>query len=469
MAEQIAKALSLREVIRRALADQPFLSAVLALAVPISLQHVLTSLFSLLDVVMLGQVSDVAVASAALGSKLYGVLSLVMSGVGGGVAIFAAQYWGAQDRTGVARVLGAGLRFALGAALPVTALALVAPHWLLDRLSDDPALIRSAGDYLRFVALGFPLAAITATYAAAARATDAVRAPLIASVTGLFVNLVCNYVLIYGHLGLPALGAKGAAIGTAISRLVECGLLLSLLYGTGRASAVPLTKLLSVPRSLLGKFGAQVWPLAFNELLWSLGLFCYYVVYTRMGTPQLAAVSLVGPIESICIDLFVGFGAACAIVLGRELGAGRREQAYEYAQRFAVLGPLCAVLVGGVLVTLREPILSLFGAVGDGALQSGREILLVIAATLWFKVFNMVACMGILRSGGDTRFVLIFDVGAIWLVGIPAAIVAGLVFELPVSWVYAIILIEELVKFFIWRWRIRSRRWLRSLIAEPAA
>ena len=222
---------------RRTLADRPFLASALALAVPISLQHVLTSLFSLLDVVMLGQVGDVAVASAALGGKLYGVLSLVMSGVGGGVAIFAAQYWGKQDREGVARVLGVGLRFALGAALPVSLLSWIAPYWLISQFSHDPALISSAGGFLRVLALGFPLAAVTATFAAAARATDAVRAPLVASVTGLCVNLACNYLLISGRLGLPALGAQGAAIGTAVARVVECGLLLSILYGTRRGAA----------------------------------------------------------------------------------------------------------------------------------------------------------------------------------------------------------------------------------------
>jgi putative MATE family efflux protein len=456
---------------RRIAADRAFLSATLALALPISLQQVLTSVFSLLDVVMLGQVGEVAVASAALGGKLFGVLSLVFSGIGGGVAIFAAQYWGKQDRDGIAQVLGAGLRFALGAALPVALLSWIAPHWLIARFSDDPELIATAGSFLRMLALGFPLAAVTAMFAAAARASDAVRAPLIASVLGLGVNLACNYALISGRFGLPALGAEGAAIGTAIARAFECATLLMLLYGrrTGahsRSAAAPaLAALLRVPSDLLRRISAQVWPLAFNELLWSLGLFLYFVVYARMGTAQLAAVSMVAPIESICIDLFVGFGSACAILLGRELGAGRKENAYEYAWRFAVIGPLLALFVGAVVLALRDPLLSLFGGVGAASLNSGRDILAIIAAALWFKVFNMVACMGVLRSGGDTRFVLVFDVGAIWLLGIPAAILAGLVLELPVAWVYAIVLVEELAKFFLWSWRIRSRRWLNSLIA----
>jgi putative MATE family efflux protein len=452
---------------RRVSADRAFLASVLALALPISLQQVLTSVFSLLDVVMLGQVGDVAVASAALGGKMFGVLSLVLSGISGGVAIFAAQYWGKQDRDGIARVLGVGLRFALGAALPVSLLAWIAPHWLISQLSNDPALIATAGSFLRVLAIGFPLAAITAMFAAAARATDSVRAPLIASALGLGVNLVCNYALIYGNFGLPELGAQGAAIGTAFARAVECGALLALLYGRRpcSAAAATLAALLRVPGGLRRRVSAQVWPLAFNELLWSLGLFFYFAVYTRMGTSQLAAVSMVAPVESICIDLFVGFGSACAILLGRELGAGRKEQAYEYAWRFAVLGPLLALVVGAVVLLLRDPLLSLFSGVGATSLQSGRDILTIIAVALWFKVFNMVSCMGILRSGGDTRFVLLFDVGAIWLIGIPAAVVAGLVLELPVAWVYAIVLVEELAKSFVWSWRIRSRRWLNSLVA----
>lgn len=449
--------------------NRAFLGSALALAIPISLQHVLTSLFSFIDVVMLGQVGDVAVASAALGGKLFGVLSLVLSGIGGGVAIFAAQYWGKGERAGVGHVLGAGLRFGLGAALPVALVSWLAPYWLIARFTDDAALIETAGGFLRILAIGFPLAALTATCAAAARATDAVRAPLVASTTALCVNLAINYALIGGHLGLPAVGARGAAIGTAVARAVECALLCAMLYRARSAAAPRPSMVLRVPAALVRRFSAQVWPLAFNELMWSLGLFVYFVVYARMGTHNLAAVSIVAPIESICIDLFVGFGAAAAIVLGRELGAGRGEVAYDYARRFAVLGPVLAVGVGGVILALRDPLLSLFGGAGADALASARDILLVVAVSLWFKVFNMIACMGILRSGGDTRFVMVFDVGAIWVIGIPAAVIAGLVLKLPVAAVYAIVLIEELAKFFLWRWRIRSRRWMNSLIAEPAA
>jgi putative MATE family efflux protein len=451
------------ERLRRMAADRAFSSGVLALALPISLQQVLTSLFSLLDIVMLGHVGEVAVAAAALVGKLVGVISLVLSGIGGGVALFSAQYRGKRDRDGVAQVIATGLRFALGGAALAALVSFFAPYWLISHCSSDPLLVQSAGDFLRVLGLGIPCAAVTATFSAAARATGSVYSTLLSSVIGLCVNLACNYVLIFGNLGMPAMGAQGAAVGTVVARFVECGLLLSTLHVTGSDAGPWPVALVKVPNALVRRFSAQVWPLAFNELLWSLGLFMYFVVYARMGTVHLAAISLVAPIESICIELFVGFGGACAILLGRELGAGRAEMAYEYAWRFALLGPALAMGVGGVILLMRDTLLSMFGSVGVASTASARDILVIVALVLWFKVFNMVACMGILRSGGDTRFVLLFDVGAIWFIGVPALSIAGLVFELPVSWVYASGLVEEIAKFFVWRWRIQSRRWLNDM------
>jgi putative MATE family efflux protein len=458
----------LLSVIKRSV-DRRFLALVLSLAVPISLQQVLSSSFQLVDVIMINRLGEATVGAVALSTRLFIILSLVFAAMGSGVAIFCAQSWGKGDRTTIERVIGAGLLIALGVVFPVTAAALLAPEALMGLLSEDAVVVETGGRFLQITAVGYPFAAVTMVLAGASRSVGRVKLPLAASFLGIALNTVLNYALIFGHLGLPAWGAEGAAVATATAKVVECSLLIAGLYLSQSPAAVPWRALFRIPRPLFKRFFGATWPLIVNEFLWSFGLFMYFAVYARMGTEPLATMSRMAPVEYICIDLFVGFGSAAAILIGREIGAGNRAVARDYALRFSILGPLAAGAVGLCLFFFSGRILSLFDASTSSSMADARRVIYVIAAALWFKVFNLIACVGVLRSGGDTRFLLFVNVGAIWLIGIPLASLAGLVLQLPVYVVYIFVLSDEFAKFFVLGRRVLSFRWLNSLVEEPAA
>lgn len=447
-------------------ADRRFLLELWSLAAPISLQQLVTSsLFHLVTAILLSRLGEAALGAVSLVGRLGGVLGLVLGGIGGGVGVFCAQLGGRGDREGAARMLGAGLLAAVAVALPPAAAAALAPAWVLRLLSDDPAVVEAGSAYLPLVALQYPLIALSIVFSAAARSLGRPRLPLVTAAIGAAVSALLGFGLILGRLGLPAWGVRGAGAAALAARILECALLLAALYLGRASSASPVPPpAMRRARASLRRFLAPTWPLVLNELLWSTGLFAYVAVYARMGAGPLAAIGVLTPIEWVCIDVFVGLGGAAGILLGRELGAGREELAYDHAVRLSLLGPALAVAAGAVIALSADLLLAPFAGIGPAALADARGLLWMFAGTLWIKVSTMIACMGVLRCGGDTRFMLLVNAGGTWLVGVPLAC-AALALGLPVHAVYACALLEELLKMIVWTRRLRSRRWLGRLEA----
>ncbi len=446
-------------------ASRSLLATVLGLAVPISAQHVLSSSFQLVDVVMVSELGEVAVGAASLSSRVFMVLALVLGALGSGISIFCVQAWAQKDAATVRGAVGAGLWISAAVILPVTLIAVAFPRAVMQLLSPDPLLVEAGASVLRLTALTYPLAAITFVAAAGSRAVGGVKLPLVASFAGIALNTALNYGLIFGRLGMPRWGLEGAAIATSLSKAVECAILVGGLHLL-RSVAAPGLGLLRQASGMLRRVLHTAWPLVVNEFVWAFGLFTYFLVYARMGTSSLATMGQLAPIEYICIDVFVGVGTATAIVVGSELGLGRLDVARSHARRLLLLGPLSAVVFGAGVYLLDQRVLAVFGATAS---DEARIVLYVIAGALGLRVFNLIAAVGVLRSGGDTRFLLVSTVGSMWLVGIPLAALAGLYFKLPVYVVYSAALADEVVKAVLFGRRIASGKWLRSLVGGPPA
>jgi len=452
--------------LRARCSDRDFLRLLVSLAAPISLQQLVTSsLFHLVNAILLSRLGEAALGAVSLVGRLGGVVGLVLGGIGGGVGMFCAQLGARGDRDGVARMLGAGLLAAGALTVPLALAAALAPGAVLGLLSADRGVVEAGSAYLPLLALQYPLLALIIVLSSAARSLGRPRLPLVTAAIGAAASTLLSYGLILGRLGLPALGVQGAGAAALLSRLLECALLIGALYLAPSASptAVPLPAL-PLRRGALRSFFAPTWPLVLNELLWSLGMFAYFAVYARMGAGPLAAMGVLTPIQWVCIDVFVGIGSAAGILLGRELGAGNEERAYDYAVRLSLLGPALAAVAGVAIALSADLLLAPFTGVGPAALTDARIMLCMFAATLWIKVSTMISCMGVLRSGGDTRFMLIFNAGGTWLVGVPLSC-AALALGLSIHAVYACALLEEFVKMLLWTHRLRSRRWLGRLEA----
>ena len=447
----------------RLLGDRTFYAAVMQIAVPIAAQQLVMNALNAVDVLMIGQLGEQAVAAVGLANQMFFLLSIFLFGVGSGSAIFSAQFWGRGDVANVRRVLGLALVLGVGGAGLFSLLAVLAPQAVLGLYSTDPAVIALGSRYLRVVGLCYVPTAVTTMYGIILRSTRNVRVPMAVSVAALSFKTVLAYGLIFGYAGLPALGVPGAAVATCIARCLECIAMLAVTYGRGLPVAARPGQMIGLPHGFLGRFVRTALPVILGELLWSLGITVYTGIYAHIGTESVAAVNIAGTIESIALVPFIGLGNACAVLLGNFIGSGDLDSAVTYARRFLALTILVALGVGLLIFAGAGKVLDLY-RISSEAQRYARYILMVISGALWLKAANMMSIVGIMRSGGDTRFALFVDSGPLWLIGVPLALLGAFVLHLPVYWVALMVVADEATKFGIGLWRVSSGRWINNVV-----
>jgi putative MATE family efflux protein len=443
--------------------DKTYYSTLVTIALPIIAQNFITSSLNVIDVGMLGQLGETTVAAVGLANQIFFLLVLSLFGAYSGVGVFTAQFWGKQDLQNVRRVQGIGLIIGLSSATLFTLVALVLPEQALRFYSEDPAVIELGASYLRIIGWSYLVTAVTFAFASVLRTTGYVRVPMMVSIIALSLKTFLNYGLIFGNFGLPELGVQGAAISTVIARLVEFGLMLAVVYLRKLPPAARIAELLDFDLAFLKRVLRTSLPVLVNEMLWSLGITTYSMVYGRIGTDAIAAVNISASIENLAFVIFMGISDATGIMIGNRIGAGEEEQAFTYARRSLIISTTGAVLVGMVVLFGADYILNFYN-LSDASRQNAHNILTVVGLLMWIRTSNMILIVGILRAGGDTRFSLILDAGSVWLVGVPLAVVSGLVLKQPVHVVYLLIMAEEAVKYGVGLWRMRSRRWVHNLV-----
>jgi putative MATE family efflux protein len=449
------------------LRDREFLRAMLALAVPVAFQQLITASLNMIDVLMVGQLGETSVAALGLANQVFFLLILFLFGVTSGMAIFTAQYWGRGDVENIRRVLGICLVIAIFVSTLFTLAATLIPQTLMSFYTEDREVIRLGSEYLRIVGLSYILMAITVSYISVLRSITMVKVTVVVAVLALGLKTLLAYLLIFGIGIFPALGVRGAAIGTAIGWTFECILLIVLVYALKTPLAANPLSFFRFKRSFVMNVLRTSMPAAINEVLWSVGITSYNAVYARIGTDAIAAVNINATIEELVFVLFIGLGNACAVMVGNKIGAGEIQTAFEYGQRFSILG-VCVALIGGLIVfSLRETVIGLY-EISPSAADNLRGLMFVFALSAWLKMLNFILFIGVLRAGGDTRYAMFTELFSIWVIGVPVALIGGFVLRLPVYGVYALVLLEEAVKAIIVFRRYLSRNWIHDLVSAPA-
>ena len=442
--------------------DKEYYRRLYKIALPIALQQFIMSSLNMVGVVMIGQLGAVPVAAVGLANQIFFLLNLMLFGITSGSAMFTAQLWGKRDILNIRKVLGLALTLGLIAGMIFLIIAEIFPAEALSIYSKDPSVIALGSDYLRIIGFSFLLYAISFCYSAVLRSTGDVQTPLLVTFTALSINTLLSYILIFGKLGLPALGVHGAAIAVLVSRIVECGALLWLTYRKDSPAAGKLRELFSYNLAFASNVLKPVLPVVANEILWSMGTTAYSVVYARISTDAIAAMNIVSSIDQMALVLFNAIGHACAVLVGNRIGAGEEGQAFRYAARSEAIGIIGALGIGSLVLASSNSILSLYN-VPPTVIDYAHRVLTILGLLLWLRVSNMILFIGIFRSGGDTRFAFILDGVIIWVVGVPLAFAGAFLFHLPVYWVYLLAMSEEITKWLLGVYRFFSRKWIHNL------
>ncbi|SDS51665.1 putative efflux protein, MATE family [Paenibacillaceae bacterium GAS479] len=448
--------------------NKTFYKALLQLAVPITLQSLVMSLLFMTDQVMVGQLGDIAIATVGIASKINSVVSVVLAGLAAALSIYVAQYWGKKDRKSISQLLGLALTIGLALSLLFAAVVFIKPDWLLSLFTTDKNILGDGRIYLQIVAISFIPAMLTMLYSAMLRSTGHVKLPMYISLLTVIVNVVLNYLLIFGHFGFPELGLAGSAYATLTARIIECSLIIGSVYVYKLPGGTSIKELFSISKPLANKFLITMYPLVLTELVWVLSEAVYAIIYSRMGTVEMTAMTITFPLQGLMIGMLTGISGAAAVMVGNKLGAGEAILAQQYAKRLIRFGIVVAFGLG-IVIALIAPLYAKLFQVSAEANQLSIYILWVFAAFIWVKVANMIMAGSVLQSGGDSKFVFAMESSVTWLVGVPLGLLLSVVWKQPIFWVYFFLSLEEVVRFIIGWQRFRSGKWVRNLTTNTNA
>lgn len=442
--------------------DKHFYKKTLAIAAPVALQALLNNFLNVIDTVMIGSLGEGALAAVGLANKVFFVLSLILFGVASGATVLTAQYWGKKDLPNVRRVLGLSLCIGVCAALVFTVAGGCFPKAVMRIFTPDQDTITLGAGYLAIVALSYPFQAISQCYTYFYRAVNKVAFTVAITASAIAVNAVINYTLIYGKFGFPQMGVRGAAIGTLTARIYEFLAILTYVYATKSAGAAKPKELFAFDKAFVRKFIKIALPVIFNESVWGLGVTMYALVYGRMGVVPVAAITATQVVEEMFVAAFTGLGSATGVVLGNEMGANRLSDAKRHAKVLLYANVVFSAVLGILLVLLRKHILSIFD-LSPEVFSAAAACLLIFACYLPFKTNNYINIVGILRSGGDTKYSLFLDFSGVWCIGVPLGALGGLILKQPVFVVYAMVMSEEVYKTLLGFFRYRKGKWIKNI------
>ena len=448
--------------------DKTFFKTMLAIAIPISIQNLISSSLNMIDILMIGRVSENALASVGMANQLFFFIMLISFGICSGAGIFISQYWGKKDIAKIKSTLGFAIIAVAIIGLIFSFVAIVLPKYIMMVFDAKGEVMELGVSYLRIIGISYVVTAISFAYGFSCRSVQKANMPMIVSSIALLINTGLNYLLIFGKFGFPEMGVSGAALATAIARFTELFLMILIIYrDKTHPLAANIKELMAFDKDFLKKYYVTATPVIINEMMWSLGTIMYSVAYSRVGTTAIAAVQVANTVSNIFMVASFGVGNACAVMLGSELGAGKNEIAINYAKKFAILTFMLGGFVG-ILLYLCIPIINTWFGVTPNLEQSVRNILLVKAFFSPFVTFNVALVIGILRSGGDTKYALFIEMGGVWLIGVPMAFIGALWLKLPIHYIVLMVSLEELFKTIVGLPRVLSNKWAKNLVDDTA-
>ncbi|MEC6814285.1 MATE family efflux transporter [Photobacterium toruni] len=445
--------------------DRNFFNRLFFIALPIILQSILFSSKGLIDVLMLSQLSEIDIAAMGIAAKALFVTTILLSGIATGGGILSAQYWGVKNENGVKQSTVLSLFATISFASLFSFVFFFYPQLIMGLATTSNAIIERGSEYLTIVGISLFSNAIIISFTASFRSIAQPKITTFFSACGILCNIFLNWVLIFGHLGAPALGIKGAAIATLISGILEIILLGCYLFITQHLLKLNI-KDFNVIFSLekLKIFYSLSLPTTCNFLLWSVGIFTYHALMGITGVEGLAALSVLTPIESLSLSFLVGIANASAVMVGNELGAKKYQTANYQAMLLTIIAIFITCFVAIVLLLSRSHILMLFPTLTPETKALATTFIEILSIGIVLRSLPTTLVVGVLRAGGDVRFCLYQDLLTQWFFGIPLVLIGVFVFHLPPQWIYMLFFAETLFKWGSCIYRFKSKKWLNTLI-----
>ena len=434
------------------------------LALSLALQNLLTYGVNMMDTVMLGRYSQDAMSGVSLCNQVQYLLQMLVVGAGEGAVVLGSQYWGKGRLEPIPHIIGAALRFGGTMAVVMFAVVLAFPKQLLSLLSNDPAVIAEGAKYFQIICFTYVIFTVTNILVASLRSIGIVRIGYIISGSTLVINVCLNYCLIYGRLGFPELGVRGAAIATLVSRCVELLIVIWYLKYKEHRLNLTLQKLLHIDTSYIRDYTRVSFPVLINQALWGVAQMVQTGILGHLGGNVTAANAIAVQVFQVLSVVAYGAASAAGIVVGRTIGEGGEKRLRPLVTTFQVLFISIGLCTGFLIFILREPILMIFGGtLTETARGLAMQFMLVLSVTTIGTAYQMACDNGIIRGGGDTSFSAKMNLVSMWLIIVPFSAMAAFWWKCPPVIVFFLLKWDQLYKTIPVVIRLRSWKWVKKV------
>ncbi len=445
--------------------ERVFIKSVLAIAIPVALQNAISFGVNMMDSIMLGQLGDTAISAAFLGTQPFTFLMATCFGLSSGGTVLIAQYWGKKDLSSIRRVMRLSMQLVFLISTVVSIICILAPHPIMSLFSGEEHVVSAAAGYLGLVAFSYIPFAIANNYIMSLRAVEKVIIAAVIYGISFFVNVFFNAVFIFGLFGAPAMGVRGAAVGTIIARCSELLMVLFYMYKVERTVNFRIHHCLKFSKSILPSYMRHAMPVIGNEMIWSIGMIITTAIMGWIGEVFVTANSIANVLNQLAFVAIIGVANAAAVLTGKTIGEGNAERAKLVANSMIVFSFMVGIFNCLLIFAVRTPFLSIYDTTPE-AYSAAYNIMGVLALLQLILCVDVTCIVGILRGGGDTRTAFLYDCGAVWFVSIPAGIITGLVLHFPVPLVYVFLKLDSIIKAILSLLRIRSGKWIRNITLE---
>ena len=446
--------------------DTYFYKSFFSLTLVIAVQSLNAFSVNLADSMMLGAYNETALSAAAVCNQIQFLLQMMLNGIVAGMVVICAQYWGKRETEPIKKLFAVGFWLAVGMSLFLSLLAFLLPGGLLGILTNEAEVIEEAKKYLGIIAFSYVVFALTSVSIGVMRSIEKVYIGFWVSLAALFVNVGLNYVLIYGRLGFPEMGIRGAALATLISRLIEFLIVLFYLRFWDKSLDLKFKDILKFEKSYFKDFLKTGMPTVFSSTSWGIAMAAQGAILGRLGASTIAASSIATTIFQVAVVLAGGSANASNVVIGKAVGRGNMDTVKDYAKTMQLLFLAIGLFTGLLLFSSRSLIIGFYNITPETAALAKRFVA-VLSITVVGTAYQMPALTGIVSGGGDTKFVFYNDFIFMWLLVLPLSGLSAFVFRLPVIYTFIFLKSDQILKCAVALVKVNRFKWIK-ILTRPA-
>ncbi len=448
-----------------------FLKNLASIAIPVALQNLLTTTASMIDTMMVAPIGELSVGALGLCAQFSSLMFSCYWGFVGGGTLFISQYWGSKEDDGIERSYGMTLVCMMTVGVIFGCLAVFAPRPVMRLYTDKTSIQQIGVQYLHIVGFAYVLQVFSMAMSCLLRATERVRIPMIASAVSVAVNIFLNWVFIYGHFGVRAMGIRGAALATACAAAVNVLTIYLLALKAGYPYLFRVRGHFKWQRAQLKGYFRKCFPIICDELLVGIGNMIINVTLGRQPEHVIAALAVFRTLEGLLIGFFAGFSSAASILVGKCVGAGKLDTAFERARRLVYLCSVAILMVDLVLLALHRPLLTAMSLSG-ASYAAGTRMLIIYAVVSVIRMGNWIQ-NDVYRASGDAVYGTVLEIVFMYVMVIPCVLISGFLLKLPYWIVFICCYIDEPVRYLLMQVHLYSGKWIRpvtdlGLAALPA-